>query len=52
LQGRAAAEITRQVAEGMRGKLIKERTGNGTAKEITCALAADSMATLEKCGGR
>jgi len=46
-----AAEITRQVADGMKGDLVKECVEKGTASEIACALAADSMEELEKCGG-
>ena len=46
-----AAEITKQVADGMKGDLIKECVEKGTAAEIACALAADSMEVLEKCGG-
>lgn len=47
-----AADITRQVADGIKADLIKECVEKGTAKEIACALAADSMATLQKCGGK
>lgn len=47
-----AAEITRQVADGMKGDLIKECVDKGTPAEIACALAAESMAALEKCGSK
>lgn len=47
-----AAEITKQVADGMKGDLIKECVEKGTAAEIACALAADSMEAVEKCGSR
>ena len=46
-----AAEITKQVADGMKGDLVKECVEKGTKAEIDCALKAASMEDLEKCGG-
>jgi small lipoprotein (TIGR04454 family) len=46
-----AAEITKQVAEGMKSDLFKECVEKGTKAEIDCALKATSMEELEKCGG-
>ena len=45
-----AAEITKQVADGMKGELIKECVDKGTKAEIDCALKAASMEDFEKCG--
>jgi small lipoprotein (TIGR04454 family) len=46
-----AAEITKSVADGMKPELIKECVEKGTKAEIDCALKAQSMEDLEKCGG-
>jgi len=46
-----AAEITKQVADGMKGDLFKECVDKGTKADIDCALKAASMEDLEKCGG-
>ena len=46
-----AAEITKQVADGMKGDLVKECVDKGTKAEIDCALKAASMEDLEKYGG-
>ncbi len=46
-----AADITRQVADGMKPDLIKECVEKGTGAEIKCALAANTMEALERCGG-
>lgn len=44
-----SVEIARQVAIDMKPDLIKECTERGTASEVECALAAKSLAELEKC---
>ncbi len=46
-----AAEITRQVADGMKEELIKDCNERGTKADIDCALAAKTMEDLEKCSG-
>lgn len=44
-----AAEITKQVAEGMKPDLVKNCIEKGTKTEIDCALKATTMDELEKC---
>ena len=44
-----AAEITKQVAEGLRPGLFKDCTERGVRAEIVCAIAAKSMDALQKC---
>lgn len=44
-----AADITRQVAEGMRPDLIKDCMERGTRAEVDCAIKATTMEELQKC---
>lgn len=43
------ADITNQVAEGMRVELLKFCNENGTKEEVACGIAAQSMEEFEKC---
>lgn len=44
-----AADITRQVAEGMRPDLLKDCMERGTKAEVDCAIKATTMEELQKC---
>jgi small lipoprotein (TIGR04454 family) len=45
-----AADITREVAEGMRLDLIKLCMERGKQSEVDCAIKAATMEELQKCG--
>ncbi len=45
-----AAELTKQVAEGMKAELVQKCLEIGTKAEIECAVKATTMEELEKCG--
>ena len=45
-----AADITRQVAEGMRPDLLKDCNERGNKAEVDCAIKATTMEELQKCG--
>lgn len=44
-----AAEITKQVAEGMKEQLVKDCNATGTKAEVDCVLKTTSMEEVEKC---
>lgn len=44
-----AAELTKQVAEGMKDTLVKDCIEKGTKSEVECTLKATTMEELEKC---
>ena len=44
-----AADITRQVAEGMRPDLLKACNEEGNKAEVDCAIKATSMKELQQC---
>ena len=50
-QDGAAAELAKSMLEAMKPEMIKECQEKSTKAEIDCALKADSMEALEKCGG-
>lgn len=43
------AEITKQVADGMKGELVKKCVEEGTKAEVDCVLKTTSMEEVEKC---
>ena len=44
-----AADITRQVGEGMRPDLLKDCNEHGNKVEVDCAIKATTMKELQQC---